>query len=102
MHSRYAIYLNQQLKTDGQYLPGRYGTKLIETDAYFLEASHFIHRNALEAKMVSDLYYLTLELLPSYIDLTQNNPHIVQNRTLSYFGEPVEDEYRKFVEKMER
>jgi putative transposase len=37
-------------------IPGRYGAKLIETDAYFLEASRYIHRNPLEAKMVIDLY----------------------------------------------
>jgi putative transposase len=101
MHSRYAIYLNQRLKTDGHVFQGRYGAKLIETDAYFLEASRYIHRNPLEAKIVSDLYDYPWSSYPSYIDLTQNNPHIAHDRTLSYFREPVEDEYRKFVEKNE-
>lgn len=30
MHSRYAVYLIQQLKTDGHDYQGRYGSKLIE------------------------------------------------------------------------
>ncbi len=55
MHSRYAVYLNQRLRTDSHVFQGRYGARLIETNAYFLEVSRYIHRNPLEAKMVVNL-----------------------------------------------
>lgn len=51
--------------------------------------------------MVSDLYDYPWSSYPSYIDLTQNNPLVSHNRTLSCFRKPAEDEYRKFVEKNE-
>ncbi|MEN8701907.1 hypothetical protein [Bacillus infantis] len=75
------IYLNQPLKT-AMYSRNVMGAKLIETDAYFLEASRYIYRNLLEAKMVIDLYAYPWSSYPSYIDLTQTNPLITHNRTL--------------------
>ncbi|WP_174734338.1 transposase [Mesobacillus harenae] len=98
MHSRYAVYLNQRLRTDGHVFQGRYGARLIETDAYFLEVSRYIHRNPLEARMISNLVDYRLSSYPSYISL-QNNPHVNPNKTLSYFREPHEEHYKRFVEK---
>ncbi|MBG9445309.1 transposase [Cytobacillus firmus] len=99
MHSRYAVYLNQRLKTDGHVFQGRYGARLIETDAYFLEVSRYIHRNPLEAKMVVKLEDYRWSSYSSYINLLQLNPHVNHSKTLSYFREPVEDHYKLFVEK---
>ncbi|MBT2689240.1 transposase [Bacillus sp. ISL-47] len=99
MHSRYAVYLNQRLRTDGHVFQGRYGAKLIETDAYFLEVSRYIHRNPLEAKMVSHLEDYRWSSYASYVNLLPFNPHVDHSKTLSFFREPVEEQYRKFVEK---
>ncbi|MCS0654813.1 transposase [Cytobacillus firmus] len=99
MHSRYAVYLNQRLRADGHVFQGRYGAKLIETDAYFQEVSRYIHRNPLDAKMVVNLEDYRWSSYSSYINLLQLNPHISHNKTLSYFREPVEDHYKLFVEK---
>ncbi|PLS17811.1 transposase [Bacillus sp. M6-12] len=99
MHSRYAVYLNQRLKMDGHVFQGRYGAKLIETDAYFLEASRYIHRNPLEAKMVVNLADYQWSSYASYVDPLQFNPHVNHNKTLSYFPEPVEMKYKTFIEK---
>jgi REP element-mobilizing transposase RayT len=98
MHSRYAVYLNQRLKTDGHVFQGRYGAKLIETDAYFLEVSRYIHRNPLEAKMVKNPEDYRWSSYSSYVNLLQLNPHVNHSKTLSYFREPVEEQYKLFVE----
>jgi hypothetical protein len=98
MHSRYAVYLNQRLKTDGHVFQGRYGAKLIETDAYFLEVSRYIHRNPLEAKMVVNLEEYRWSSYSSYVNLLQLNPHVDHSKTLSYFREPLEEQYKLFVE----
>ncbi|RFU69521.1 transposase [Peribacillus saganii] len=99
MHSRYAVYLNQRLKTDGHVFQGRYGAKLIETDAYFLEVSRYIHRNPLEAKMVVNLGDYQWSSYASYVNPLNFNPHVNHNKTLSYFPAPVEKKYKIFVEK---
>ncbi|WP_260471949.1 transposase [Bacillus salinus] len=54
-HSRYAVYFNRKYHFDGHVFQGRYSAKMIDTDAYFLQVSRYIHRNPLEAKMVSNL-----------------------------------------------
>jgi putative transposase len=53
LHSRYAVYLNRRMKTVGYQFQGRYVDDLIETSDYFMEVSSYIHRNPLEAKMVT-------------------------------------------------
>jgi putative transposase len=52
LHSRYAVYLNQQMNTDGHIFHGRYKAKLFESSEYFLEVSGYIHRNPPQANMV--------------------------------------------------
>lgn len=98
LHSRYAIYLNHRLKVDGHVFQGRYGAELIETNAYFLEVSRYIHRNPLEAKMVKNLFEYPWSSYSSYINLT-NNPHVDRTKTYSFFIEPVHKRYQTFVEK---
>ncbi|PLR80643.1 transposase [Bacillus canaveralius] len=97
LHSRYAIYFNQRLKIDGHVFQGRYGAKLIETDDYFLEVSRYIHRNPLQAKMVGKLVDYQWSSYPSFVNLNQN-PHIDQTKTYSYFSEQKPYCYRLFVE----
>ncbi|MCF6324560.1 MAG: transposase [Gammaproteobacteria bacterium] len=46
---------NRLRKTDGPLFRGRYKAILIEEDSYQLQLSRYIHRNPLEAKIVSNL-----------------------------------------------
>jgi putative transposase len=97
IHSRYAIYLNKKLQVVGHVFQGRYGSEIIENIDYFLETSRYIHRNPLEANMVT-----SLEEYPwsSYCGYTTHseNPHVCTKRTLSYFSEPVKENYKRLVE----
>lgn len=46
---------NRLKKTDGPLFRGRYKAICVESDSYQLQLSRYIHRNPLEAKMVTDL-----------------------------------------------
>lgn len=98
LHSRYAVYLNRRLRIDGHVFQGRYGAEIIETHAYFLEVSRYIHRNPLEAKMVRDLKEYPWSSYSSFIHLI-NNPHVNPAKIYSFFKKPVHKSYQLFVEK---
>jgi putative transposase len=95
-HTRYAAYFNRFHDLDGHVFQGRYGSKLILDDHYFLEVSRYIHRNPLEAKMVNAPQEYEWSSYPSYINGTVN-PFIDKTKTLSHFSNLTA--YRNFVEK---
>lgn len=97
IHTRYAIYLNKKLDNDGHVFQGRYGSKIILSEQYFLTVSRYIHRNPLEAKMVAKPEDYPWSSYASYLNLAKN-PHIDTTKTFSYFPEPVIESYRQFVE----
>lgn len=51
----YTQRYNRKHGYDGQLFRGRYKTVLIEEDSYLLELLRYIHRNPMEAGMVSEL-----------------------------------------------
>ena len=48
----YANFFNKKYSFVGHLFQGRYGTELIEKDAYVLETSRYIHLNPVRANMV--------------------------------------------------
>jgi putative transposase len=98
LHSRYATYFNERYDLDGHVFQGRYGSKLILADDYFLTVSRYIHLNPLEAQMVQTASDYPWSSYASYLNLSKN-PHVDPTKTLSYFTEPVNLKYREFVEK---
>jgi putative transposase len=94
---RYAIYLNKRMELDGHVFQGRYGAELVLSIDYFLEVSRYIHRNPLEASMVTDAVNYRWSSYPAYIHLLEN-PHIDRTKTFSHFPNPAHINYRKFVE----
>lgn len=48
----YSIYFNKKYNFVGHLLQGRYRAQLIESDAYQLEISKYIHLNPVQANMV--------------------------------------------------
>jgi putative transposase len=97
LHSRYAVYLNRRMKTVGHQFQGRYGDELIESSAYFLEVSRYIHRNPLEANMVFRCEDYPWSSYSSYIT-PSHNPHVDPFKTYSFFLEPVHISYQSYVE----
>lgn len=100
LHTRYAIYFNQRHDVDGHLFQGRYGSKLILSEDYFLKVSRYIHLNPLEASMVKNAEDYPWSSYSSYMNLSKN-PHVDPTKTLSYFSEPAFLNYKEFVEKKE-
>ncbi|UTE77492.1 transposase [Rossellomorea sp. KS-H15a] len=97
LHCRYAVYLNRRMRTVGNQFQGRYGDELIESSDYSLEVSRYIHRNPLEANMVSRCEDYPWSSYSSYIK-SSHNPHVDPSKTYSFFLEPVHISYQSYVE----
>lgn len=52
--SLYAGYFNFRYNFTGHLFEGRYTSKIIEDEKYFLEVSRYVHLNPVKAKMVKD------------------------------------------------
>ncbi|WLR50671.1 transposase [Bacillus tianshenii] len=100
-HSLYAIEFNRRHHLVGHVFQGRYAAEIIATSDYLLEVSRYIHRNPLEANMVSKPENYRWSSYRSYIS-NQDNHHISTSKILSYFSEPEKEHYRRFVEEKTR
>lgn len=98
LNFRYAIYFNKRHRYVGHVFQGRYGAKLIGTKEYQLETNRYIHLNPVEAKMVISPEDYRWSSYTAYVT-TNNNPHVTTEKMLEYFPEPVEENYRKFMNK---
>ncbi|WP_213020605.1 transposase [Siminovitchia terrae] len=98
LNSRYAIYFNRRHLLDGHLFQGRYGSKLILSENYFLKVSKYIHLNPVEANIVSSPEKYKWSSCFAYFS-SQDNPYIEKTRTLSYFPDPPEKHYRHFIER---
>jgi REP element-mobilizing transposase RayT len=107
LSTTYAMFYNSKYSLSGHLFGGRYRAPLIETDAYFLEVSRYIHLNPVKAKMVKapfDYEYSSYQLFTKDRETIKRN-HILKtideivdtSRILSYFGDD-KDQYRRFVE----
>ncbi|MDK1025047.1 MAG: transposase [Gammaproteobacteria bacterium] len=67
--SVYTQRYNRLKKTDGSLFRGRYKAILVNHDEYLLHLSKYIHKNPLEAHMVSRLEDHSWSSYPSYIGL---------------------------------
>lgn len=65
---------NRLKKTDGPLFRGRYKAICVEEDSYQLQLSRYIHRNPLEAKIVTDLDTYAWSSYPYYVNSQQKPP----------------------------
>lgn len=97
MNMLYSIYFNKKYNFVGQLLQGRYRAQLIETDAYQLEISKYIHMNPVRANMVEQPMDYPWSSYPVYIAGKQDFL-VTTNYILHYFSHPRIERYRKYVE----
>lgn len=97
LNHRYAYYFNRKYDFIGHVFQGRYFSKLVESPAYQLDVSKYIHLNPVHADLATlpSLYewssyrtYVHFERLPAV------NPYPI----LSQFPYPQNIEYQKYVE----
>lgn len=103
----YSMFYNRKYSLNGHLFGGRYKSSLIESDAYFLEVSRYIHMNPVKAKMVKTPIDYEYSSYPLYVsDKETRNKNIIEktiedivdtSRILDCFGNN-RDRYRDFVE----
>ena len=96
----YAKYFNKKYDLVGHLFQGRYTSRLVRNDLYFMEVSRYIHLNPVKAGLVllaEDYPYSSYQ---AYIN-SRNIRMLDKSRVLSFFGGDNESgikNYRQFVE----
>lgn len=101
--SLYSCDFNCKYKYVGHVFQGRYASRLIEDDTYFLEVSRYIHLNPVKAMMVRDPLDYKYSSYRNYMDyernrLLINTEELETNRVLKLFKIQGKEGYRMFVE----
>ena len=94
---KYAMYYNHRHSYKGHVFEDRYKSCLVETDAYFLQTSRYIHLNPVKAKMTEHPEDYKWSSYRTIINL-QDDKITEKQKTLSYFGKKGVYAYRDFVE----
>jgi putative transposase len=82
----YARRLNNRLGRCGHLFQGRFKAMLVESDAYMVELSCYIHRNPLRAKVVKRLIDCRWSSYPVYAYGKKGPEWLKTDLILSYFG----------------
>ena len=95
----YTQRYNRLKKTDGPLFRGRYKAILVDHDAYLLQLSKYIHRNPLEAGMVSRLENYVWSSYRSYIGYSAAEKWLYHREIYGQLNtnKSVEKEYRTYV-----
>lgn len=99
INTRYALHFNKRHRLVGHVFQGRYGAELIETKAYQLEVSRYIHRNPVEANMVATPDAYRWSSYRAYVT-KEKNPHVRTDKLLGFFSGRAKDKYREYVVKV--
>ena len=83
----YARRLNNRLGRCGHLFQGRFKAMLVESDAYMVELSCYIHRNPLRAKVVKRLIEYRWSSYPVYAYGKKGPEWLKTDLILSYLGE---------------
>jgi putative transposase len=93
LNKRYADYYNNKYDLSGHLFEKRFYSKEVLNTEGILEVSRYIHRNPLEASMVSQLEDYPWSSYSAYVnETTISPPYLNQDVILSYFGEGSKEE----------
>lgn len=101
LHTRYAIFFNKKYDYVGHVFQGRYGSTKIDTPAYFMKASRYIHQNPVKAKLTVVPEYYPWSSYPAFVH-SLADPLLSKERTLSYFPDSQVQLYKEYVDKEEK
>ena len=82
----YTQFFNRQQGRDGALFRGRYKAILVEADAYWLQLSRYLHRNPLEARLVTNLADYAWSSYRAYLDLEAVPPWLTRDYVLAAIG----------------
>ncbi len=92
--------LNRAKDTDGPLFRGRYKAILVDSDAYLLHLSKYIHLNPLAAKMVNDLVDYPWSSYSAYTDRVPSPSWLVRSEVYGQTSESANkaEHYCRFME----
>lgn len=93
----HAMYFNHRYHRDGPLFRGRYTSRYIADDNYFLQASRYISLNPFKAGMINAPADYEWSSYRTLIGLS-HSPLIERELTLSFYDGNREEGYREFVE----
>ncbi len=99
LHTRYAVYFNKKYDLVGHLFQGRFGSTKIDTTAYFIKVSRYIHYNPVKAKVTMQPEDYPWSSCSSYIH-NFDHPLLSKERTLAYFSDPKESNYKKYLNRI--
>jgi len=95
----YTQRYNRTKKTDGPLFRGRYKAILIDADAYLLNVSRYIHRNPVEARIVTDPEKYAWSSYNAYVGEQTTPEWLSTKKTLGMIGQRnQQNRYRRFVD----
>lgn len=100
LNGLYTQYYNRSTGRDGPLFRGRYKAILVEAQAYWTQLSRYIHRNPVEAGMVTRLDRYRWSSYPAYIGRATRPPWLTCAYTLkSLATRRMVDTYQAYVAK---
>lgn len=96
INTRYAKYFNKEYGYSGHVFDKRYGDELIDSPAYELDLSKYIHLNPLKAKIVTKLEDYPWSSYRAYA-FHEKSSLVDTKQILSYFPNPLFQSYEKYL-----
>ena len=97
LNMMYVIYFNNKYKFVGHLFQGRYRSELIETDAYILEISKYIHINPVRANIVDFPLEYTWSSYKNYLN-EREDELVSTEKILRFFKNKDSLLYKNYVE----
>jgi hypothetical protein len=98
LNTKYARYFNKKYQFSGHLFEKRYNGELIDSAAYELDLSKYIHLNPVKAGIVARPEDYPWSSSRAYL-LGEPNPLIETQQIFSYFPNPPIEHYREFIQK---
>ena len=99
LNTSYAMYFNKRFVRKGRLFCCKYKAKLVDTDAYLLEVSRYIHNNPVKAGIVNRPEEYVWSSYRYYLDMVKVD--FVNKRKILDILEPVKEKqvegYKNFV-----
>ena len=96
----YTQRFNRLTKTDGALFRGRYKAILVDSDAYLLHLSKYIHLNPLEARMVDNLEQYQWSSYRAYIEADRSPRWLIREEIYGQLSHPLKksQQYKVFMD----
>jgi putative transposase len=97
LNSRHAQCFNQRHDLDGHVLQGRFKSRVIESDEYFLDVARYVHLNPVRAGLCTHPAHWYWSSYGATVGLVPQPPFLACDEITALFGHD-RDAYAAFVE----